>query len=88
MGTLGLRPSISPPRDRRRRPHCALPGPAVDAPHGGGIEPGTSELCLAIAGYHPASLAQTGGPTYDYWMLEGLLSTNPETNCPPTQSSR
>jgi phage replication-related protein YjqB (UPF0714/DUF867 family) len=47
----------------------------VVAPHGGGIEPGTSELCLAVAGYHPATLAQTGGPTYDYWMLEGLLST-------------
>jgi phage replication-related protein YjqB (UPF0714/DUF867 family) len=48
----------------------------VVAPHGGGIEPGTSELCLAIAGYHPATLAATGGPTYDYWMLEGLLSAN------------
>ena len=32
------------------------------------------ELCLAIAGYHPATLAATGGPTYDYWLLEGLLS--------------
>lgn len=48
----------------------------VVAPHGGGIEPGTSELCLAIAGYHPATLVATGGPTYDYWLLEGLLSTN------------
>lgn len=48
----------------------------VVAPHGGGIEPGTSELCMAIAGYHPATLVATGGPTYDYWMLEGLLSTN------------
>jgi phage replication-related protein YjqB (UPF0714/DUF867 family) len=47
----------------------------VVAPHGGGIEPGTSELCLAIAGYHPATLARTGGPSYDYWMLEGLLSS-------------
>lgn len=47
----------------------------IVAPHGGGIERGTSELCLAIAGYHPATLTATGGATYDYWMLEGLLST-------------
>jgi phage replication-related protein YjqB (UPF0714/DUF867 family) len=59
------------------------------APHGGGIEAGTSELCLAIAGYHPASLepAPVGGPVHDYWMFEGLRSTgNAElhvtsTNC-------
>jgi phage replication-related protein YjqB (UPF0714/DUF867 family) len=71
---------------RRSRRHAAFDddpnarGPlalsTVLAPHGGGIEPGTSELCLAIAGYHPATLAATGGPSYDYWMLEGLLSTN------------
>jgi phage replication-related protein YjqB (UPF0714/DUF867 family) len=52
-----------------------VPLSTVVAPHGGGIEPGTSELCLAIAGFHPATLAPTGGPTHDYWMLEGLLST-------------
>jgi phage replication-related protein YjqB (UPF0714/DUF867 family) len=48
------------------------------APHGGGIEFGTSELCLAIAGYHPATLAATvdTGRTYDYWMFEGLRSKN------------
>jgi phage replication-related protein YjqB (UPF0714/DUF867 family) len=47
---------------------------AIVAPHGGGIEKGTSELCLAIAGYHPASLEVTppGAVTYDYWMFEGL----------------
>ena len=47
---------------------------AIIAPHGGGIEPGTSELCLAVAGYHPATLEVTppGGVTYDYWMFEGL----------------
>ncbi|TDD52653.1 hypothetical protein E1263_29030 [Kribbella antibiotica] len=45
------------------------------APHGGGIEPGTSELCLAIAGYHPADLA-TSGAVHDYWMFEGLLSSD------------
>jgi hypothetical protein len=31
----------------------------IIAPHGGGIEPGTSELCLAVAGYHPAMLPET-----------------------------
>jgi phage replication-related protein YjqB (UPF0714/DUF867 family) len=47
---------------------------AIIAPHGGGIEPGTSELCLAVAGYHPAMLPETppAGVTYDYWMFEGL----------------
>ena len=51
-----------------------VPKTTILAPHGGGIEPGTSELCLAVAGYHPATLAVTppGGPTYDYWMFEGL----------------
>jgi phage replication-related protein YjqB (UPF0714/DUF867 family) len=51
-----------------------VPKTTILAPHGGGIEPGTSELCLAVAGYHPAGLPQiplTGG-TYDYWMLEGV----------------
>ena len=50
---------------------------AVVAPHGGGIETGTSELCLAVAGYHPATLEVTppGGVTYDYWMFEGLRRT-------------
>ena len=33
-----------------------LPKTVILAPHGGGIEPGTSELCLAVAGYHPANL--------------------------------
>jgi phage replication-related protein YjqB (UPF0714/DUF867 family) len=54
---------------------------AVIAPHGGGIETGTSELCLAVAGYHPATLEVTppGGPVYDYWMFEGLrLAGNAE----------
>jgi phage replication-related protein YjqB (UPF0714/DUF867 family) len=61
----------------------------IIAPHGGGIEFGTSELCLAVAGYHPASLAVTpaGGVTYDYWMFEGLRASNnrelhvTSTNC-------
>lgn len=42
------------------------------APHGGGIEPGTSELCLAIAGFDPATLTGVSGPRYDYWMFEGI----------------
>jgi phage replication-related protein YjqB (UPF0714/DUF867 family) len=47
------------------------------APHGGGIERGTSELCLAVAGYHPANLPITppAGVTYDYWMFEGIRET-------------
>ncbi|CAM5691691.1 poly-gamma-glutamate hydrolase family protein [Kitasatospora aureofaciens] len=49
----------------------------VVAPHGGGIEGGTSQLCLAVAGYHPADLAPTPatGPVHDYWMFEGLRSS-------------
>ncbi|WP_078897221.1 poly-gamma-glutamate hydrolase family protein [Streptomyces sp. NRRL S-495] len=49
----------------------------VVAPHGGGIEGGTSELCLAVAGYHPADLAPTpaAGPVHDFWMFEGLRSS-------------
>lgn len=55
-----------------------FPDTVVLALHGGGIEPGTSELCLAVAGYHPATGAvePAGGPTYDYWMFEGIRSSN------------
>jgi phage replication-related protein YjqB (UPF0714/DUF867 family) len=53
----------------------AFPDTAIIALHGGGIEPGTSELCLAIAGYHPASRAVTGAPVYDYWMFEGIKAS-------------
>jgi phage replication-related protein YjqB (UPF0714/DUF867 family) len=54
-----------------------VPKTTILAPHGGGIEPGTSELCLAVAGYHPASLPQVppAGVTYDYWMFEGIRET-------------
>jgi phage replication-related protein YjqB (UPF0714/DUF867 family) len=54
--------------------HCAVARTTIIAPHGGGIEFGTSELCLAIAGYHPATLAVAPGTgiTHDYWMFEGL----------------
>ncbi|WP_254076602.1 poly-gamma-glutamate hydrolase family protein [Streptomyces pacificus] len=61
----------------------------VMALHGGGIEGGTSELCLGIAGYHPATLetVQDGRPVHDYWMFEGLRSSGnrelhvTSTNC-------
>ena len=58
--------------------HLPFARTTIIAPHGGGIEFGTSELCLAIAGYHPATLAVTvnTGITYDYWMFEGLRSRN------------
>jgi phage replication-related protein YjqB (UPF0714/DUF867 family) len=52
----------------------AFPATCVLAPHGGGIEPGTSELCLAVAGYHPNDFS-VSGPVYDYWMFEGLRSS-------------
>jgi phage replication-related protein YjqB (UPF0714/DUF867 family) len=51
-----------------------LPKTVILAPHGGGIERGTSELCLAVAGYHPTNLPMIppAGVTYDYWMFEGV----------------
>ncbi|GAB4104348.1 hypothetical protein GCM10028790_33670 [Micromonospora taraxaci] len=54
-----------------------LPQAAVIAPHGGGIETGTSELCLAVAGVHPGTGAalSDGLGQHDYWMFEGLLGT-------------
>lgn len=58
---------------------------AILALHGGGIEKGTSELCLGIAGYSPGSAPgeNKGDPAgdpilptvHDYFMFEGLLST-------------
>lgn len=51
---------------------------AVLALHGGGIEGGTSELCLGIAGYDPKDLTPrygTGAPLFDYWMFEGIRSS-------------
>jgi len=57
---------------------CAVSKSVIIAPHGGGIEFGTSELCVAIAGFHPATLAVTPGTgvTYDYWMFEGVRPSN------------
>ncbi|MFF4156182.1 poly-gamma-glutamate hydrolase family protein [Streptomyces sp. NPDC001678] len=54
---------------------------SVVAPHGGNLEDGTSELCLAIAGYapeDPMTRSGSGGPAYDYWMFE-VLATESRT---------
>ena len=66
-----------------------VPKTVILAPHGGGIERGTSELCLAVAGYHPATLPEVppAGATYDYWMFEGVRDAGnaplhvPSTGC-------
>jgi phage replication-related protein YjqB (UPF0714/DUF867 family) len=49
----------------------------VLAIHGGGIEGGTSEVALAVAGYHPATFAQSTDRlgVHDLWIFEGLLSS-------------
>jgi phage replication-related protein YjqB (UPF0714/DUF867 family) len=49
----------------------------VLAVHGGGIEGGTSEVAMAVAGYHPATLAQAtdGHGLHDLWIFDGLLSS-------------
>ncbi len=51
------------------------PQKIVMAIHGGGIEQGTSEIALATAGYHPATLATPvdGYGLHDFWLFEGLL---------------
>jgi len=48
----------------------------VLAIHGGGIEGGTSEIALAVAGYHPATFAQATDclGLHDLWIFEGLLA--------------
>jgi phage replication-related protein YjqB (UPF0714/DUF867 family) len=47
----------------------------VMAIHGGGIERGTSEIALAVAGYHPDTLvvAIDNLGLHDFWLFEGLL---------------
>ena len=49
----------------------------VMAIHGGGIEPGTSEIALAVAGYHPDTLVTSidNLGLHDFWLFEGLLSS-------------
>jgi phage replication-related protein YjqB (UPF0714/DUF867 family) len=49
----------------------------VLAIHGGGIEGGTSEVALAVAGYHPATFAPATDcyGFHDVWIFEGLLNS-------------
>ncbi|CAM5617843.1 poly-gamma-glutamate hydrolase family protein [Streptomyces aurantiogriseus] len=68
--------------DNARSTSSPVSSTAVIAPHGGGIEAGTSELCMAIAGYtpfdantDPASAAVPGEPQRDYWMFETLTNS-------------
>ncbi|MFG2475184.1 poly-gamma-glutamate hydrolase family protein [Streptomyces fagopyri] len=71
------RSSRHPADDRSTAVRAPLPRTTVVAPHGGGIEGGTSELCLATAGYDPADLSPTppAGPVHDFWMFEGLMTS-------------
>ncbi|MBY8865442.1 poly-gamma-glutamate hydrolase family protein [Streptomyces sennicomposti] len=68
--------------DNARGTSTPVGSTAVIAPHGGGIEAGTSELCLAVAGYmpfdtstDPASAALPDQPQRDYWMFEALANS-------------
>jgi phage replication-related protein YjqB (UPF0714/DUF867 family) len=49
----------------------------VLAVHGGGIEGGTSEVALAVAGYHPATFAPVADCSgfHDMWIFQGLLNS-------------
>lgn len=49
----------------------------VMAIHGGGIEKGTSEIALAVAGYHPDTMTPSvdGLGLHDFWLFEGLLNS-------------
>lgn len=49
----------------------------IMAIHGGGIESGTSEVALATAGFHPATLVPVsdGLGIHDFWLFEGLLGS-------------
>jgi len=76
------------PVDNYRDVTPAMPLTAVIAPHGGAIEPGTSELCMTIAGYTMAGAVAKDDPTpppgptplgggipaRDYWMFEALVN--------------
>ncbi len=63
---------------RRSRLPAGSVRTAILAPHGGGIEFGTSELCLGIAGCRPDQPASRlfQGAAYGYWMFEGLRSSD------------
>ncbi|MCX4577076.1 poly-gamma-glutamate hydrolase family protein [Streptomyces sp. NBC_01571] len=71
----GRRSGRHPVDDRSTTGGAPTVRSTVIAPHGGGIEGGTSELCLATAGYDPADLSPTppAGPVHDFWMFEGLM---------------
>ncbi|GAA3507277.1 poly-gamma-glutamate hydrolase family protein [Streptomyces showdoensis] len=78
--------------DNTKASSLPLGSTAVIAPHGGGIEAGTSELCMAIAGYKPfaydtdpAASTAPGEPQRDFWMFETLKNSAAQhvtsTNC-------
>ncbi|MFI8825539.1 poly-gamma-glutamate hydrolase family protein [Streptomyces sp. NPDC053431] len=78
--------------DNDRYASVALNSTAVIAPHGGGIEAGTSELCMAVAGYKPfdhgidpSTVAVAGEVQRDFWMFEALTHSSDQhitsTNC-------
>ncbi|MFF9144841.1 poly-gamma-glutamate hydrolase family protein [Streptomyces sp. NPDC014861] len=58
---------------------------AIIAPHGGGLEAGTTELCLTLAGYDRAEpgtepkpdTVTPGAVQRDYWMFETLTASLP-----------
>ncbi|MEU8763731.1 poly-gamma-glutamate hydrolase family protein [Streptomyces sp. NPDC048659] len=71
--------------DNAKATSLPVGGTAVLAPHGGGIEAGTSELCMAVAGYRPfaydtdpAASAVPGEPQRDFWMFEALKNSGPQ----------
>ncbi|MET9954877.1 poly-gamma-glutamate hydrolase family protein [Streptomyces sp. NPDC006339] len=68
--------------DNDRYASAPLNTTAVLAPHGGGIEAGTSELCMAVAGYKPfdhgtdpSLAAEAGQVQRDFWMFEALANS-------------
>ncbi|MFI8521691.1 poly-gamma-glutamate hydrolase family protein [Streptomyces sp. NPDC085481] len=68
--------------DNARTTSVTVSSTAIVTPHGGGIEAGTSELCMAIAGYKPfdadtdpADAAVAGLVQRDYWMFEALANS-------------
>ncbi|MEV5970539.1 poly-gamma-glutamate hydrolase family protein [Streptomyces sp. NPDC051921] len=69
--------------DNDRYASVPLNSTAVIAPHGGGIEAGTSELCMAVAGYtpfdygtDPSTAAVAGEVQRDFWMFEALTHSS------------
>jgi phage replication-related protein YjqB (UPF0714/DUF867 family) len=78
------------------------PQTTVLAIHGGGIEPGTSELCMAVAGYDPnpeprdaagqplpfPQRMAADGPFYDFWMFEGIRPGGKNPDGTPKPSNK